>query len=111
MLIFIELWNTNEKWAALTPDEQNELVTNLVQSLEDIDGPGGIEMIGWGSQTKEVDQQLPYQLFAIWRIPTHGDLLKVQTALELAGWYDYVNQVNVAGELLPSPTDLPIFDC
>ncbi len=109
MLVFIELWNPNEKWNALTPEEQQQLVYKLIKSLEDLDGPGGIEMLGWGSQSQKVDRQLPYQLFAIWRIPDETQLARIQKALKRAGWYDYVNQVNVAGTLLPSPTDLPIF--
>jgi len=109
MLIFIELWNTNDKWDALTPDEQNTLVYDLVKSLEDLDGPGGIDMVGWGMQVEKVDHKLPYQLFAIWKVPDEKQLARVQRALHRAGWYDYVNQVNVAGRLLKSPTDLPIY--
>jgi hypothetical protein len=109
MLIFIELWNPNEKFNQLTPEQQQKLVGQLVKSLEDLDGPGGIEMIGWGTQLGKVDHQLPYQLFALWRVPDEKQLARVQQALQQAGWYEYVNQVNVAGELLPSPTHLPVY--
>lgn len=105
MLVFVELWNTTEKFDALTPEEQNTLVYDLVKSLEDLDGAGGIKMLGWGMQSKKVDRQLPYQLFAIWKVPDEKQLARVQRALKRAGWYEYVNQVNVAGLLLKSPTD------
>lgn len=107
MFIFIELWNTKPTWDALPPGEQQAFVKKLIKGIEDLDGPGGIEMLGWGAQFPGLDFPLPYKLFAIWRVPSEPDLARVQAALRAANWYDYVDQVNVAGQLLPSPTAVP----
>jgi hypothetical protein len=66
-------------------------------------------MLGWGVQLENVDQKSPYQLFALWKVPDEKQLHRVERALQRAGWYDYVYQVNVAGKLLKSPTDLPVY--
>lgn len=108
-MIFIELWNPGDKWNAMTPDEQKKFIGELIKKLEDLDGPGGIQLMGWGSQIGAVDHKLPYQLFALWQVPDEVELARLQAALQDAGWYEYVDQVNVAGNLLPSPTQLPIF--
>jgi hypothetical protein len=110
MMIFIELWNPSEKWNAMTPDEQKMFIGELIRKLEALDGPGGIQLTGWGSQIGAVDHKLPYQLFALWQVPDEAGLAKLEAGLADAGWYEYVDQVNVAGYLLPSPTQLPVFE-
>jgi len=105
MMIFIELWNPGEKWKEMSAEEQKRFISELIAKLEDLDGQGGIELMGWGSQIGVVDRKLPYELFALWQVPDEAELGRLQAGLRDAGWYDYVDQVNVAGDLLPSPTD------
>ena len=99
MHVFIELWTMNAAWARLDRAGRETLVTALGTSTGEIIAAEGIEAVGWGFSDSTVDHPEGRQCFSVWRAPTSSALQRLAQAIVDGGWYRYVDQVNVLGEL------------
>jgi hypothetical protein len=96
MYTFIEIWNTNKEWDKLTPQQQQQVVSNLIENIRNLD-PGDIEVVGFGEQSLSDKYAARYRFWSVWRVADSYDIEAFRRFLQKSGWYRYVDQVNIAG--------------
>lgn len=98
MHTFIELWKAKPSWDALSREERAAYMEQVgagVQQLAD----AGVEAVTWGLVDEDTDRCGDFHFFAIWRMPDKQGVKLLEQAVEEAGWYEYMEQVNVSGEM------------
>ncbi len=101
MHIFIELWQMNARWQRLDAAARGKLMADMAARTGPVIAAGAIEVLGWGFADAGIDHPASHQLFAVWRAPSAAAIAALAQAIGDGGWYDYADQVNVAGLLQP----------
>jgi hypothetical protein len=95
MHLYAELWKAWPKWLALAVGERKQYFDNVgteIQKLTD----AGVEVVGFAINDEDTPNRGDYRYLAVWKMPS----------LEQSGWYEYFEQVNARGELIPPPDAL-----
>jgi hypothetical protein len=100
MHLMIEVWNAKPAWLALSQEERGAYMANIGPAIEQLLG-AGVEIVGWGSNDADTSNRANYQYFAVWKMPNKEIVNQFEQAVEQAGWYNYFDQYNLRGEIVP----------
>jgi hypothetical protein len=98
MKLFVELCNARESWLALDQTARRAFLSpvgKLMGSLEE----HGVEIVAWGRNEDQTPERAPYDFFAVFNFPNGEAARDYERLFRAAGWYDYFEQVNFAGEV------------
>lgn len=98
MHTFIELWNTTDRWEALTTEQRKDFMEQVGAGVVQL-AEAGVETLGWGIARTDIDAPDDHRFFAIWQAPDVTGIDVFQKAVADSGWYDLFEQVNISGEL------------
>jgi hypothetical protein len=99
MQVFIELWSYKPAWTSLSPEERAAYMERVQPDIGAV-LEAGVQVMACGSAA-DVDRAGDWDLFAVWSAPDEQTLRLLQEKVAASGWYDYFEQVNVAGEAVP----------
>lgn len=97
--LFVELYNYKPTWRELPAAERQAFVMTLAENMPVIEQMG-VEILGYGVNDPATPMRAPYDFFSMYRVPNAEVLQGFQAAIAESGWYDYFDQVNVAGAAL-----------
>lgn len=97
MKCFIELWKAKDAWLKLPKKEREEYLAQIGPSMQEM-VEKGVEFGAWGENDPETARRLGYDYFGIWSFPTDELAKEFEQLVEAAGWYNYMDQVNISGK-------------
>lgn len=97
MKTFIELWKAKDSWLSLPQHERENYLSKMQPTIPFFIEKGAI-IISWGQNTDAQDQKSDYDWFSIWQFPDEDVMMEFEALLQEAGWYNYFNQINLAGD-------------
>jgi len=98
MHVFIELWKAKPAWEALSRDERVAYMEQVGAGVRQL-AEAGVEAVTWGLVEEDTVRRADFDFFAVWRTPDKDATKLLERAVEEAGWYEYMEQVNVSGEM------------
>jgi hypothetical protein len=98
MYLFVECWKARPEWLALNPEARGAYMAQLGQGVEAL-VKSGVEIISWSMNDPDTSNRSPYDYFAVWKFPTKEMVKGFEQIIEQSGWYNYFDQVNLAGEV------------
>lgn len=98
MHMFIELWRAKPAWEALGREERAKYMEQVGAGIQPL-AEAGVEAITWGLVDEDTSRRAGFDFFAVWRMPDKNGARLFERAVEEAGWYEYMEQVNVSGEM------------
>jgi haloalkane dehalogenase len=104
--IFVELYNYNAEWRALSTVEREEFVYKIFASasgLADI----GVEIVAYAFNDPNTDRRAPYDFFCVYRAPDDAVVRRFEKEIAASGWYRYFDQVNLSGAAMTPLGVLP----
>ncbi|MBR0896759.1 hypothetical protein JQ616_17485 [Bradyrhizobium tropiciagri] len=105
MFLYVEFWRANKAWLSLTTEKRAQYVASLGPQIEALMAQGGIEILGWGENSKETAKRASYDYFGLYRLSGADKVAALEAAIQESGWYDYFDQVNAGGPA-SAPPDL-----
>ena len=105
MQLYVELWNANSKWLALSEEDRQQYIDGVGPSMNVLID-AGVEIVGWAMSDTDTPHDSGYRYIAVWKMPSAKEVDLLEKALVQAGWHDYFDQVNARGELIPPPQAL-----
>jgi len=105
MYTFIELCRTKPAWAELSTQDREAFLAPVKGAMEQLQA-GGTNIVSWGFNDPQTPQRSEYDFFAVFEFPSQAAALDYERLFSMAGWYQYFEQVNVAGASEPFQTTL-----
>lgn len=65
-----------------------------------------IEMLGFAVNDEETSHRSDHRYVAVWKMPSKEQVKMLEDSVSQAGWYNYFEQVNARGKLIPPPAAL-----
>ncbi|MBT6192762.1 MAG: hypothetical protein HOI01_04335 [Proteobacteria bacterium] len=96
--VLVCTWSPNEKWKGLSDVEKREFLTAVAVSAASAK-KGGMDILGWGALDRAVSNPAPQSFCGIFAVDNRDSLHAVDQAIELCGWYEYFDHVNVGAQL------------
>ena len=97
MITYIEVWNAKEAWLDLSKDERSHYMAALGPAIQQLMA-SGVSIISWGANEAQTFERASYDFFAVWSFPGIESVKAFEQMVEGAGWYQYFEQVNLAGK-------------
>lgn len=104
MTVFIELWKAKDAWKNLSLTERQDYAAQIGPVMDDLMNKG-LVIEAWGINEDETEYKSEYDFFAVSKLPTEEFLKEFEVIIEVAGWYNYFEQVNISGSLM-SPEEV-----
>lgn len=107
MHVVIETWTPKEKWLATDEETRRRFFDEVREGMAEM-SKAGIETLGWGRVDQDADRPSAHEWFAVWRTPNSATSAAFLEGVDRSGWYEYFEQVNVVGELLPAENAMDV---
>ncbi|MGE0486682.1 MAG: DUF6616 family protein [Gammaproteobacteria bacterium] len=108
MQTVIILWEPNEKWHALSADEQRRYVLGLDQAVNAARAQG-VMTLGWSEVDRSLAKAPPQGYVGVFALSSAADIHAFHELVQQAGWYEYFDSVNLsiapAGGTNPRPSE------
>lgn len=98
MHLVVELWKPTPAFLAAPSAVREEIIAGVRGGIEQM-AAAGIHTLGWGRVTPSEDHPPGYDWFSVWEIPSPELVDAFFAGVAASGWYDWFEQVNIAGEL------------
>ena len=98
MHMFIELWKARPAWEALDREERAAYMEGVGAAVQQM-AESGIEVVAWGFVDKDTDRRADFDFYGVWTMPDKDGVRVFERAVQAAGWYEYMEQVNASGEM------------
>lgn len=102
--IMVEMYNYRNSWHDAAPEVRASFVDGLLASFGKNPVPG-MEIIAYAANDPTTDKGAPYDFFCVYRMPDSVSRRQFEEVVAASGWYDYFDQVNLAGAAM-SPLGL-----
>jgi hypothetical protein len=96
MYLYVELWNVRPAWLALTVEQRAAYIEQVNHAMQGMFNAGA-KVITWSVTDAATDRPAGQSYFAVWQFPDAAFARQFELQVAQAGWYDYFEQVNVAG--------------
>ena len=96
--VLIEVWQPNEKWAALPAAEKRRWFTELEKPVQ-ASAAAGIEVVGWGALDRAVSKPAAHGFCGVFFVRDRAQAHELDAAIRASGWYEYFDWFNVCAEL------------
>lgn len=103
--LYVELWNAKQAWLDLNTAERQAFFTKVGGEIKKLT-EAGIEVLGFAVNDEETPYRSEHRYIAVWKMPSKEHVEMLENSVSQAGWYDYFEQVNARGELIPPPVAL-----
>lgn len=97
MKCFIEIWKAKSAWKGLSREERSKYVSQIGPHIQGILAQG-VEIVSWGANERSTSHRADFDFFAVWKFPNQKMVEEFEAVVEGAGWYEYFEQLNLAGE-------------
>lgn len=101
MHVVIETWTPKNTWLAVDEETRRRFFEGVREAMGEM-SKAGIETLGWGRVDQTADRSSSHEWFAVWRTPNPTMSAAFLDGVDRSGWYEYFEQVNVVGELVPA---------
>jgi hypothetical protein len=101
MYTVIEQWTPRSEFLDASPEEREALFGAVGAELPRLEA-AGVTCLGW-SATEPVPNGTAHGWVAVWQMTDSAAVTQFFEAVEAAGWYEYFDQDNTLGELVPVP--------
>lgn len=98
--IFIELYRYKPAWAALEESQRIAIIDKVIENVGGLAGVG-INVLAYGRNDESTDQRAPYDFFCVYQAPDANTQHALEGQISKSGWYDFFDQLNVSGEIIP----------
>lgn len=105
MQLYVELWNAKQAWLDLTPEERQAYFDKVGEEIGKLT-EAGIEIVGFAINNEDTSHRSDHRYLAVWKMPSTDHVQMLEESVSGAGWYEYFDQVNAGGELIPPPAAL-----
>ena len=105
MYMFVEQWKARPEWLALSQQGRKEYVSKVGQAIEEL-LKTGIAIVGFALNDSDTPHRADYRYFSVWTLPNKELVQQFEQAIEQSGWYQYFEQTNTRGELIPPDATL-----
>ncbi|MCE2890359.1 MAG: DUF6616 family protein [Hyphomonadaceae bacterium] len=98
----IEIWSKKPAWEALGATEQQAFINGILEKV----GPlmeVGLKLVASGFIELKLPNSLPFQYYAFWESDDPTLVSKFAETLRDEGWFNYFDQLNIAGLAEPLP--------
>ena len=96
MYTYIELWKAKQSWLDLSQEERGNYMDALGPAIQQMI-ENGVQILSWGVNESPVNRG-EYDYFGVWTFPNEESTKNFEKLVEGAGWYNYFDQVNIAGK-------------
>ncbi len=103
--IYVELWNPKQAWLDLSTEQRQVFFSKVGGEIQKLTQEG-IEVLGFAVNDEETPYRSDHKYIAVWKMPSKKHVEMLEKSVSEAGWYDYFEQVNARGELIPPPAAL-----
>ncbi len=103
--LYVELWNPKKAWLDLGTEERQTFFSRVGGEIEKLT-VAGIEVLGFAVNDEDTPYRSDHKYIAVWKMPSKEHVKMLEKSVSEAGWYEYFEQVNARGELIPPPTAL-----
>jgi hypothetical protein len=100
MHVLIEYSRLGDGWRVLGGEDRRRYVEEVGRQLAPFFARG-LRVLASGFKDPATTHPADYDFFAVYAAPDRAVIADLERAIERAGWYDLVEQVNMAGEALP----------
>jgi hypothetical protein len=100
MYLYIELWKAKQKWIELSQQERAEYMSKAGPYIKPIIETAGVEFFSLVNNIPDKAHKVDYSYGNVWKMPSKELISKLEAAVEQAGWHQYFEQVNAAGEVV-----------
>lgn len=103
--LYVEVWTPKQAWLNLSKENRQEFLNKVGGEIQKLSNEG-IDVLGFAMHDPETPYRAGHQYIAVWQMPSqkHGEMLEER--ISKAGWYEYFEQVNASGKLVPLPAAL-----
>lgn len=105
MQLYVELWQAQPKWLALSVAERQEYFEKVGSELQKLT-EAGVELVGFAINDEDTPYRGDYRYLAVWKMPSREQVEMLEASVQQAGWHDYFEQINARGELISPPQAL-----
>lgn len=103
--LYVELWTPKQTWLDLSKEERQEYFNKVGGEMQKLANEG-IKVLGFAINDKETPYRSKHQYVAVWQMPSKKHVEMLEESVSQTGWYNYFEQVNARGELIPPPVAL-----
>ncbi|MCU0491607.1 MAG: hypothetical protein MUD01_08465 [Chloroflexaceae bacterium] len=98
MYLYLELWNVRPAWLALSVEQRAHYIEQVNGAMQGMFSAGA-EVLTWSVTDAATDRPAGQGYFAVWKFPDAAFARQFEQQVAAAGWYDYFEQVNLAGAI------------
>ena len=106
MQILLILWEPNEKWSALSQEEQADYLRSLDGAINEARSHG-VMTLGWSKVDRTLNKAPAQGYVGVFAMKSAEDIRELDKNIQQARWYDYFDSVNISinleGETEPEP--------
>lgn len=95
MQTLIILWEPNERWHALSEDEQKEYLRNLDGILSEARSHG-VMTLGWSKIDRSLNKSVKEGYVGVFAMSDEAQIHELDKNIQQSTWYDYFDSANVS---------------
>ena len=103
--LYVELWTPKQAWLDLSKEERQAYFDKVGGEIQKLTN-AGIKIIGFAVNDQETPHRSNHQYIAVWQMSSKEHVEMLEESVAQAGWYNYFEQENARGELIPPPAAL-----
>lgn len=100
MHVLIEYSRLADGWRAMGVERRERYLAEVGRQLTPV-FERGLRVLASGFRDPSTTHPAAYDFFAAYAAPERTLIVELERAIERAGWYDLVEQINLSGESLP----------
>ena len=106
MQVLVILWEPNEKWSALSRDQQADYLRSLDDAINEARSHG-MMTLGWSRVDRTLNKAPQEGYVGVFAMNSAQDIQELDGNIQQSLWYDYFDSVNISinleGETEPEP--------
>ena len=106
MQVLVILWEPNEKWSALSREQQADYLQSLDDAINEARSHG-LMTLGWSRVDRTLNKAPQEGYVGVFAMNSAQDIHELDRNIQRSLWYDYFDSVNISikleGETEPEP--------
>jgi hypothetical protein len=100
--LYTEMWQAKQSWLDLPIEDRVDFMNNVGQSIGRLTELG-VHNVGFAIIDPETPHGTGDRYTAVWTMPCKAVMAEFERTVEADGFYDYFEQINARGLLVPPP--------
>jgi len=98
--VLIEYSRLADGWRGMNVEQRQRYMQEVGRQLEPFFARG-LRVLAAGFRHPDTSHPADYDFFAVYAAPDRALIAELERAIDQAGWYELVEQINIGGESLP----------